>query len=170
MGTDRSLYVGPFAQCHFEMARVIDITRACTNPSCASNNITIHDSAVRFCYRCGSPIGEIEHPRKTAAVDQFDIIEDISDRLTAPFGDTYIDWCSRNRWHIYLPNIKMKLGREVRADGNTTGFYCAALDPQAQADEILVFAQKFEKEINVLHVTYGNANVSLRWGTFFSIW
>lgn len=85
MGISYQTYVGPYIRCSVGQAQTTATRNACTNSNC-----TMHTRECRssFCGVCGSPIGTVEYPVTKAAIDQWEVIEELNERLTNPSGET----------------------------------------------------------------------------------
>ncbi len=170
MSTDRELYVGPYLECKFQMAATTQATRSCENQSCPNHRQVETNPIAQHCFICGSAIVRRDRATTQPAVDQWDIMADLKERLVAPPGRGYDDWMRKNRTHIYVPNIQAKGRAWESIDANTTSFFLTTPTPEQQQAAFDRFQKVFEREINVMHVTYGTENVRTKWGVIFNIW
>jgi hypothetical protein len=119
-------------------------------------------SSSPFCNRCGGKVGEIAYATQEPSVNQWKLIEELSERLTNPTGDEYDRWMRANLTHLWLPNW-----RTPWRDGHLEEREDFALVPiiadQVTAEQA-AFQEFFAAEIAALGVRYGAANVHMAWG------
>lgn len=157
MSIDYSTYVGPYVRCEVGAKESTQERQSCTNIACSNSGLYMTES---YCPQCGTQIGPITVRYMSDAVDAWDIVEAIHERLTTAHGDAYVDWSRANSTHLWKPNVG-DIGRHLEGKED---YYLADITAERLAEERIAFEEYFAPELAQLRAAYGEAAVSVRWG------
>jgi hypothetical protein len=133
---------------------------ACANTACQGHQEQFTRGL--FCSLCGSPIADIAYSITVDSVDQYDVSEQIHERLCAPSGDAYQNWVPQNNAHLWKPNINYG-GRNGHLESRE-GFALVLLRPNDVLNERDIFAAFFASDLARLRQVYGDDAVMVEWG------
>lgn len=160
MGIDYGLYVGPYVECKVQKVAVTKRRRACVNPNCDNHKRSVHSSA--FCHLCGSRIDLVEYTEMEHAVSQWDLQEQIMERLSSVSGDEYWRRSREDDVHLWKPNVDTG-GREYHLEAQED-FALHEITPDLVRDEVARFEAQFAPELTVFRERYGAGAVRVAWG------
>jgi hypothetical protein len=152
-------YVGPYARCAITLVDTKKLQIGCANTACEYYG---KNYKTKFCQACGQPIGSITHIEQEPSVDQWDVSEQLEERLTTPGGDEYDRWMRANLAQLWIPNVRSswRSGHlEERED-----FALVPISADQVINEQLAFQEFFTTEFAALMVRYGADNVRIEWG------
>jgi len=159
MSIDRGIYVGPYVECRVETVQVTKTRKACTNRTCQNHTRII---SAAFCGLCGSPVKPVEYVTPEHSVDQWAMVEAISERLSSASGDAYSEWSETHNLHLWKPNKHME-GREMHLDPHED-FRADPVTPEMVIQEMTLFTLQFSAELAKFQEVYGETAVQVKWG------
>jgi hypothetical protein len=155
-------YVGPYVRCTVETIEVEKQRRACTNVACAMHKSNIWSIEAKHCHLCGSAIRDVTYLERGDAVNDWDVMEAVEERLSPAFGAAYAKWSVEHRAHIYVANVTTE-GRDCHLE-ERQDFALVEITPLGIIEELTRFKVQFADELLTMRKMYGISAVSLHWG------
>ena len=158
MGRTQYAYIGPYVQCQTTKTPRPQTVRACPRQACVQYQ---HSTIGSFCATCGTQITNftinIEEEQ-----DIGDIIDDLHDELVYVTDNPIPEGI-----HVWILNVNRDPPRKYYFNSNDGQFVSllqdlTQVDIQAETHDLEV---KFTDEIEILKRHYGDANVTIHWGS-----
>lgn len=159
MSITYSTYVGPYVRCVITLVEQKSLYLGCANPACEYHRKRL---TTKFCQACGKLIESLTLVEIVPSVDQWDVSEELDQKLSSPTGDEYDNWMRANLTQLWLPNWRTpwRDGRlEERED-----FALVPIATEQIANEVRAFQEFFATELAALVVQYGAGHVRMEWG------
>ena len=160
MGVDYTCYVGPYIMVHNSEIDSIIEYHSCKNLECENNAERLPD---KFCPKCGTKVELLKFPHRTKI--DFDVYTEFKDRLATAVDQYKPD--AFEDFDFYIPNTKNAPGRQFDAtySGNVI-----ALNTEFINQELAKFSTMFHTEINKFISTFGEKNVTVKFGVLTWAW
>jgi len=160
MSLDYTTYLGPYLQCKVSKTDSMTTRRTCTNSACPNQNGHMNS---KFCYECGSPIGDVGFIVKANKVDSGDIREAIHNDMCPPGGEYFYKLSRDQGIDIWIGNLyRTKNSRPFSFDREESQLI--PIGAGVMKGEIDEFVAQYAKQIEVIEKAYGKDNVELKWG------
>jgi len=181
MGIDYHASIGPYVICKITK-KLADrpVDHGCHNEKCDLQGVEVNKKH-KFCSDCGFNLGKTTTSFDEDSVDHWDMSEKIKEALYIIMGDSASDYMKKHKIHIWAANCDYKPSKEREKELNTeqsSHFSCDVLTTNFEIVEISArsieidleaFEEKFTKEIGILKKSYGEENVTIKWGFILTV-
>ena len=163
MGVDYTTYVGPYFECKTRKAGTAYNFSSCTQ-DCCKNYMREYLVAKNFCEECGHPISEVTATKLVNAVDTYQVMLAVKERIAEPLGEYIARWCQENNTDIWLANIRNKWRFNPLFQISVQ-----SVDFENISADIAEFTDQYRNELSILRNYYGLENVTIKWGIIHAI-